>query len=160
MSIAAHIHIPFAPGVMRTETLEALIEACVQVSADWFRSETQRCAAMRADGVAVPMPPCCLGCVEPPIRYERPAQGQYCQDWWLPPDVLRRGLASCLDAAIFDAAAARAKGRDARVALETQTYAGDPSRPVDFHAVAVIEGKRVDSTKKLALPAIEARCAC
>ena len=160
MSIAAHIQIPFDAGTMRTGALLDLIEACCVIGCEWFKAERKRCAEFRAAGVAVPEPPCCLGCVEPPIRYEMPARGQFCQNWYLPPDVLRRGMASCLDAAIFEVSAARAKGKDAHVELEPQTIDGSPDAVVDWHAVAYIEGKRKDSSKNLALPSVPAFCSC
>jgi hypothetical protein len=145
---------------MRTGALLDLIEACCVIGTEWFKAERKRCAEFRAAGVAVPMPPCCLGCVEPPIRYEMPAADQRCQNWYLPPDVLSRGLASCLDAAIFEVSAARSKGKSAHVELEPISFAGSADAVEDWHAVAYIEGKRKDSSKNLATPAVDGFCSC
>lgn len=146
---------------MRRMSLEVLADALTEINARWFAAERERISMMRSRGFAVPMPPCCLGCVEPSVQYELPASNQECQSWYTAPDVLRRGLASCLDAAAFDAGSARAKGRNAYVDLIPQTYdGGDLERVIDWHAVAVIDGKVVDSSKKLALPSVPARCAC
>lgn len=146
---------------MRTETLCALIDACIDANAVWFEAERSKARRLIASGVSVQMPPCCLGCVEPRVRYEMPAKNQRCQNWYLAPDVLRRGLASCLDAALFEAGSARAKGKDASVILVPQTIEGDdPHAVVDFHAVALIDGVEIDSSTKLATPTKAARCAC
>jgi len=51
-----------------------------------------------------------------------------------------------LDAAVYAVGVARAEGKQAHVLLEPQ---GDPCSTLDFHAVAVIDGKRVDSSENL-----------
>jgi len=133
--IEARIHLPTPPGPARQEFLEMLAEVLVRSNHDWATREVE-------DGRE---PHCCIACVRPRIRYTPPpgaAAGQRCQNFWPAPAVIQRGQATCLDAAAYDAGMARWEGKDAYVAFEDINGR-------DFHAVAVIDGKRVDSAQKL-----------
>jgi hypothetical protein len=155
MTIEARIHMPTDPSSQRWRHLMALAEVLTEANAEWFGAQLDHADMLRAQGRIATDPPCCIACVEPKIRYCPPPPGdqQRCQNWWSAPQVIARGKATCLDAAAFDAGAARAKGKQAYVDLEPvgrPLVPGDPYSTLDFHAVAIIDGERVDSTLKLA----------
>jgi len=132
----------------------ALAEVLTEANAEWYGGELDKYDALLAQGYSVPKPACCLSCVEPRIKYIPPPTGdkQNCQNWWSAPQVLQRGRANCLDAAAYDAGAARVEGKTASVLIEPvgdPVVQGDPYSTLDFHAVAIIDGVRVDSSKKL-----------
>jgi hypothetical protein len=131
-----------------------LAEVMVEANAHWYGSQLDLAELQEAQGVPSSPPPCCLSCARPRIRYCTPPTGdkQFCQNWFAAPQVLARGRANCIDASAYDAGAARAKGKEARVVLEPQgqpLVPGDPYSTLDFHAVAIIDGERVDSSARL-----------
>jgi len=155
VTIEARIHLPTPPGYRRWRHLSALAEVLAEANAEWFGAQLDHADMLRAQGIDAKDPPCCIGCVEPKVRYVTPPPGdqQRCQNWWSAPQVIARGKANCLDAAAFDVGIARAKGKPAYVELEPvgkPRVPGDPYSTLDYHAVAYIDGKRVDSSKKLA----------
>jgi hypothetical protein len=152
--IEARIHLPTPPSTARWQQLTALAEVLTEGNAYWYGAQLDRAEALEAQGTPSSPPPCCLSCARPRIRYVVPPGGdmQFCQNWWSAPQVLARGKANCLDASAYDAGAARAKGKVARVVLEPQgepRIPGDPYSTLDFHAVAIIDGERVDSSARL-----------
>lgn len=142
--IEARIHLPTPPGEERTAHLEALAEILATANAEWFADQLAQAAEQEAKGRVPAEVPCCIGCVQPEIRYIPPPTGeqQFCQNWWSAPDVLARRRATCLDAAAFDVGAARARDKQAWVQFE-------PTSRLDYHAVAIIDGIRVDSSEQL-----------
>ncbi len=152
--IEIRIHLPTVPGVRRWRHLMALAETMTEANAEWMGGELDKADGMRAEGYEVPDPPCCLSCARPKVRYIPPPTGdrQNCQNYWSGPEILARGRATCMDAAAFDAGCARAQGKKADVVLEPMgnpRVQGDPYSTLDFHAVAIIDGERVDSSAKL-----------
>ncbi len=159
--IEARIHLPTPPGLIRYNQLMALADTLADANAFWFGQQLNIHDALLAQGKLSTKPPCCIGCVEPGIKYRPPPPGsqQVSQHWWSAPDVLKRGKATCLGAAAFDVGAARAKGKHAYVELEPQgeeMVDGDAYSTLDYHAVAIIDGERVDSTQKLT----HGQCSC
>lgn len=131
-----------------------MAEIITEANYHWFHMQLAQAAYLADRGAVHDMPEACLSCVRPMVKYRPPPSGknQNCQNWWSAPQVLARGRATCLDAACYDAGAARANGKQAYVLLEPQgepTVPGDPNSTLDFHAVAVIDGVRVDSSAKL-----------
>jgi len=152
--IEARIHMPTPPSEARWHHLMALAEVLSNVNAEWFVGRHLEADRVAMAGYDRPEVPCCITCVEPPIRYAPPPPGaqQLCQNWWPAPAVIARGKATCLDAAAFDVGAARAKGKEAYVYLEPvgePVNPDDPFSTLDFHAVAYIDGERIDSSEKL-----------
>ena len=152
--IEARIHMPTPASQGRWEDLMALAEVLAVVNTRWFLARHEEARSLASAGYAAPDVPCCIGCVDPKVAYRPPPPGsqQLCQNWWPAPAVIARKRATCLDAAAFDVGAARAKGKDAYVLLEPvgdPVYADDPYSTLDFHAVAIIDGERIDSTEKL-----------
>ena len=99
-------------------------------------------------------PPCCLACAYPKVRYVTPPPGseQTCQNFWAAADILKRRKANCIDASCYDVGVARGKGIPATVDIEPVGDAyveGDRFSTLDFHAVAYINGVRIDSSAKL-----------
>ena len=136
--IQARMHIPIPPGPSRTRHLEALADILTEMNAEWAVDLLQR-------GYDVP---CCLACVRPRVRYKAPPMGIHCQNWWPAPAVLERRVANCLDASAFDAGVHRAhrwlsgEPGEEFVSLEATTS-------TDYHAVAYINGERIDSSQLL-----------
>lgn len=152
--IEARIHLPTPACEVRWAQLMQLAEVLTESNAHWFGDQFARAAYLDSRGLPAKVPPCCLSCAKPAVKYRPPPTGdkQHCQNWWSAPQVLARGRATCLDAAAYDAGAARAEGKQAYVLLEPQgmpTIEGDEYSTLDFHAVAVIDGKRIDSSAKL-----------
>jgi hypothetical protein len=152
--IEARIHLPTPPTRLRYDQLMALAEVLTESNAHWFGDQFAKAAYLEGRGLPGKKPPCCLSCAKPRVLYRPPPPGakQRSQNWWSAPQVLARGRATCLDAAAYDAGAARAEGKRAYVLLEP---IGEPTLPhdlystLDFHAVAVINGERVDSSRNL-----------
>lgn len=162
--IEARMHIPTPPSELRWHHLMALAEILATLNTEYFLEQWQRYYELKDRGIDAAEPPCCITCVKPGIVYAPPPPGdqQLCQNWWPAPAVLARKKATCLGAAAFDVGAHRAEqyakyGKQINtqatlVDLEPQGTPIDPSDPysvLDFHAVAYIDGKRVDSTQKL-----------
>lgn len=126
--IETRVHLPTPPGSDRTRHLGALIEVVTEANAEWFAEH--------------PDAPCCLAGARPGVTYTDPPKNQQSQAIYSAPEVLRRGRATCVDAAAYDAGAARARGLSAWVELE-------PTSSNDYHVVAYIEGQRVDSSALL-----------
>ena len=126
--IETRIHLPTPPGSERTRHLGALLEVVTEANAEWFEQH--------------PSAPCCLARARPQVTYTDPPKNQPSQAIYSAPEVLRRTRATCVDAAVYDAGAARARGSDAWVELE-------PTTPNDYHVVAYIDGERVDSSALL-----------
>ena len=150
----ARVHIATPPSEQRWKELMALAELTTESNAHWYGAQLDYATQLEAQGLPGKAPPCCLACVKPPVVYRAPPPGavQHCQHWWSAQQVLDRGRANCLDASTYDAGAARAEGKEAYVMLEPQgepTLPGDPYSTLDFHAVAYIDGERVDSSAKL-----------
>lgn len=145
MMIEARVHLPTPPGEARTEFLEMLAEVLVRANHEWATREQAEAEHRRAMGFEASDPKCCIACIRPRIRYVPPpgaAAGQSCQNFWCAPAMIKRGRANCLDAACYDAAMARFEGKTAHVEFESVG-------PLDYHAVAIVDGKRVDSAQKL-----------
>jgi hypothetical protein len=152
--IEARMHLPTPPGERRWRHLMALAEVLSEANAEWFGAQMDHAQSQRDRGFQVEDPPCCISCAVPDIVYRPPPTGdkQFCQNWWSAPAVLNRGRANCLDASAFDVGAARAKGKEAYVLLEPvgePRIAGDVYSTLDWHAVAMIDGQRVDSSATL-----------
>ena len=144
--IQVRMHLTIPPSEARWAALMALAEVTANNNAYWYGAELDQ-------GV---VPPCCLACAQPKVRYAAPPPGrqQDCQNFWSAPQVLARGKGNCIDASAYDVGAARADGSDpgAYVYLEpvgTPIVPGDPYSTLDFHAWAVINGVAVDSSAKL-----------
>lgn len=126
--IETRIHLPTPPGTERTRHLGALVEIVTEANSEWFQDH--------------PEAPCCLARARPRVSYKEPPKNQPSQAIYSAPLVLRRGRATCVDAAAYDAGAARANGLRAWVELE-------PTSANDYHVVAYIEGERIDSSALL-----------
>lgn len=126
--IETRVHLPTPPGRDRTRHLGALLEVLTEANAEWFERH--------------PDAPCCLAQARPSVTYKEPPKNQPSQAIYSAPEVLRRRRATCVDAAAYDAGAARARGLTAWVELE-------PTSSTDYHVVAFIEGQRVDSSALL-----------
>ena len=121
--IEMRIHLPYEPS---PEEVATALEPIVAQNAQWFLDN--------------PGAPCCLGCAG--VRYYDPGLHLKCQNFWSAPQVLKRKKGTCADAATYAAGKARAKGKQAYVAIEYADQGG-------YHAVAYIDGQRTDPTTEL-----------
>ena len=153
-SVEIRVHLTLPPSRARWKALMALAEVMAENNAYWYGAAQVEQAQYAEQGLPMELPPCCAGCAEPKVKYRPPPPGieQHCQNFWSGSQMLQRRKATCIDAAAYDAGVARAKGQKASVYLEPQgqpQVPGDPFSTLDFHAVAIIDGKRVDSSEKL-----------
>lgn len=119
--------------------LDQILDALVHVNLTWIH-------AVKARGLT---PPCCTACAAPPwvtrpVRYVphhgRPVDSRR---WYLDgPTMFARGVGTCADIAAYDAAAAIADGKSARVLLR--------GGPVTFHAVIEVDGEITDPSVEIA----------
>lgn len=123
----ARMHLP--QGDDDTRHLEAVLEILTESNAEWFASHPE-----------APLRVVCI--VNPRVKYKPPPKGIVCQNYWSAPQVLKRRRGTCADLAAYDAGAARARGVPAYVKLE-------PVGPGDWHAVAIINGIRVDPSEQV-----------
>ncbi len=152
--IEARIHLPTPPCGLRWDDLMRLAEVVCETNAQWFGDQAVKADYLERRRIESNRPPCCLSCARPRVKYVPPPPGkdQFCQNWYCAPQVLSRGRATCIDAAAYDAGAARAEGKHALVMLEptgVPMVRGDEYSTLDFHAVAIIDGVRVDSSANL-----------
>ena len=123
--IEARFHIPLGPGDNRIATLENMLNSLAEANAAYFADH--------------PEAPCCLASAG--VTYYDPPVGR-CQNFWSAPDVLRRGRASCADAAAYETGMKLAEGHRSRVALE-------PIDGISLHAVTYTGGQRIDPSAEL-----------
>ncbi len=148
MAITIRMHLTVPPSRVRWGQLMELADILATDNAYWYVSEVQQGWT----------PPCCLACAFPKVVYAAPPPGsvQDCQNFWSAAQVLKRRKANCIDASAYDVGVARGKGLPAYIDIEPvgAPMAGDDLySTLDFHAVAIIEGVRVDSSAKLSAAA-------
>jgi hypothetical protein len=129
------IHLPWEPS---PEQVATALEPIVQQNAQWFLEN--------------PGAPCCLGCAG--VRYYDVGNKLKCQNFWSAPQVLKRGKATCAEAATYAAGKARSEGKAATVGIEYSDLGG-------YHAVVWIDGVRTDpSTELEGYQGQPSACAC
>lgn len=143
----ATLHIAHDTDAQR-EALRLVVEALASINLAWIE-------AQRADGLE---PPCCTHCAEPPwcahpVRYV-PHHGAPlgdARDYYDGPTMFHLRSGTCADIVAYDVAAARAKGKQAHVAIE--------GNGPHYHAVAYVDGQRKDPTADVARRT-NALCSC
>lgn len=113
------------------EVIEAFLEALVLSNLAYYRR--------------YPGGPCCAGCGG--VKYRVPRRCEHfssSQHFDGIERMIVRGYGACGSVAAMRAARLRFEGKDARVVLELQ---GDR---LQFHAVVMVDGERIDPTAKLA----------
>lgn len=129
------IHLPWEPS---PEQVATVLEPIVQQNAEWFLEN--------------PGAPCCLGCAG--VKYYDVGNKLKCQNFWSAPQVLKRGKATCAEAATYAAGKARSEGKSATVGIEFSDMGG-------YHAVVWIDGVRTDpSTELEGYQGQPSACAC
>lgn len=123
--IEVRLHLPLDPGPDRLAALENTLNVLAEANAVWFGQN--------------PNAPCCPACAG--VRYYDPPVGK-CQNFWGAPGMLRRGKASCADAAAYEVGQKLSQGHQASVVLEDLDG-------ISMHAVAYVDGYRVDPSAEL-----------
>ena len=134
----ARLHLAPTGGNL-LDALDQIADALVHVNLAWIMRLRDR----KLDT------PCCTSCAEPPwvarpVVYvpHHGAPTAPDRDYLDGPTMFARGRGTCIDIACYDAAAAIAKGKSAKVVLE-----GGPS---EFHAVLYVDGVRTDPSAEIA----------